>query len=201
MKITHLFLDIGGVLLTNGWDHQQRRLAAKYFKIDFDEMEGRHHLIFESLEIGKFTLDEYLDQVVFYKKRPFTKTQFIKFMQDQSKQLPYMIEFVQELKKRHGFKITVISNENRALNDYRIRKFKLDQFVDSFISSCYVGLRKPDKDIFRLAIDTSHANLASTIYIENTPMFVEIAESLGIRSILHKDYNDTRKQLNALGIK
>ena len=118
----------------------------------------------------------------------------------QSKPYPEMIELVAQLKVRHRLKIAVVSNEARELNAYRIRKFKLNEFVDSFISSCFVHLRKPDADIFRLALDIAQAPARQVVYIENTPMFVQIAEGLGIRSILHTDYMSTCAKLASFGL-
>ncbi len=200
VRITSLFLDIGGVLLSNGWDHIFRRRAAAHFKLDWAEMEERHRLAFETHEEGKLTFEEYLSRVIFYEKRPFTRAQFRRFMCAQSKPCPEMIELVAQLKIRHGLKIAVVSNEAREVNAYRIRKFKLDRFVDSFISSCFVHVRKPDADIFRLALDIAQTSARHALYIENTPMFVEVAEGLGIRSILHTDYKSTRSKLASFGL-
>ena len=198
--ITCIFLDIGGVLLTNGWDHLARRRASKHFKLRWTEMEDRHNLNFATYEEGKLTLEEYLGRVVFYQKRPFTRTQFRDFMFAQSKPYPEMIEMLAQLKVRHGLKIAVVSNEARELNAYRIRKFKLDRLVDAFVSSCFVHIRKPDADIFRLALDIAQASAQEVIYIENTPLFVQIAEGLGIRSILHTDYRSTCSKLASFGL-
>ena len=200
MPITALFLDIGGVLLTNGWDHNARELAAKTFDLDLAEMENRHHLTFDTYEEGKLTLEEYLGRVVFYQTRPFTRDRFRRFMFAQSKPYPEMIELVAQLKVRHGLKIAVVSNEARELNAHRIRKFKLAGFVDSFVSSCFVHVRKPDAEIFRLALDIVQTPARQVVYIENTPMFVQIAEGLGIRSILHTDYKSTCAKLASLGL-
>jgi putative hydrolase of the HAD superfamily len=192
--ITALFLDIGGVLLTDGWDHRARKRAATNFKLELAEMEDRHHLTFDTYEEGKLTLEEYLDRVVFYQKRPFTRARFRRFMFGQSKPYPEMISLVAQIKVRHGIRIAVVSNEGRELNAYRIRKFKLDGFVDSFISSCF------DADIFRLALDIAQAPAGQVVYVDNTPMFVQIAEGLGIRSILHTDYRSTCAELASLGL-
>jgi putative hydrolase of the HAD superfamily len=200
LTITTLFLDIGGVLLTNGWDHHARKRAATNFKLELAEMEDRHHLTFDTYEEGKLTLKEYLGRVVFYQKRPFTRAQFRHFMFAQSKPYPQMIELVRKLKGRHGLKIVVVSNEARELNFHRIRKFKLDEFVDSFVSSCFVHLRKPDADIFRLALDIAQTPAREVVYIENTPMFVQIAEGLGIRCVLHTDYRSTCAKLASFGL-
>jgi len=199
-EITCLFLDIGGVLLTNGWDHHARRRAATNFKLQLAEMEDRHHLTFDTYEEGKLTLEEYLGRVVFYQKRPFTRAQFRKFMFAQSKPHPQMIELVCQLKERYRLKIVVVSNEARELNSHRIRKFNLDGFVDFFISSCFVHLRKPDADIFRVALDIAQVPANQIVYIENTPMFVQIAEGLGIPSILHTDYRSTCAKLASFGL-
>jgi len=200
IPVTTLFLDIGGVLLTNGWDHHARMRAATNFKLDLAEMEDRHHLTFDTYEEGKLTLEDYLGRVIFYQKRPFSRTQFRRFMFEQSRPYPKMIELVRRLKVRYGLKIAVVSNEARELNVYRIQKFKLDQFVDSFISSCFVHVRKPDADIFRLALDIAQAPARQVVYIENTLMFVRIAEGLGIRSILHTDCRSTCAKLASFGL-
>ena len=199
IPITTLFLDIGGVLLTDGWDHHARKRAATKFNLALTELEERHHLTFETYEEGKLTLEEYLGLVVFYQKRPFTSDQFRRFMFAQSKPYPEMIELVCGLKAQYGLKIVVVSNEARELNEYRIGKFKLNRFVDLFISSSFVHLRKPDSDIFRLALDIAQVPARKVVYIENTPMFVQIAEGIGIQSILHTDYKSTCSRLASFG--
>ena len=199
-KIRTLFVDIGGVLLTDGWDHHARRRAARHFKLEWAAIEPRHQLTFDTYEVGKLTLEEYLGRVIFYRKRPFTRAQFQRFMFAQSKPYPQMIGLMAQLKARHGLEIVVVSNEARELNEHRIRKFKLEGLVDSFISSCFVHIRKPDVDMFRLALDISQAPAPQVVYIENTPMFVQIAEGLGIRSILHTGYESTRDKLALLGL-
>jgi len=200
-EIKFLFVDIGGVLLTDGWGKGSRKLAVKEFGLNAVEMEKRHNQAFETYELDKLTITEYLNRVVFYEKRSFTQAQFRKFMFDQSKPYPKMIDLINRLKTQYELKIIVVSNEGRALNSHRIRKFNLDEFVDFFISSCYVHLRKPDIDIFRLALDTAQAPVGQVVYIENTPMFVKIAEGMGIKSILHTDYEDTCAKLSAFGLK
>ena len=146
--ITCLFVDIGGVLLTNGWDHNLRKQAATDFKLDWDEMESRHHLNVNVYEEDKLTLKEYLARVVFHEERPFTPAQFRDFMFAHSQPYPDMIELITQLKIRYGLKIFVISNEAREINEYRIEKFKLDEFVDCFISSCYVQSEKTRQGYF-----------------------------------------------------
>ncbi|MGA7828698.1 MAG: HAD hydrolase-like protein [Geobacteraceae bacterium] len=200
VPITTLFLDIGGVLLTNGWDHHARKRAATNFKLELAEMEDRHHLTLETFEEGKLSLKEYLARVVFYQQRPFTQAEFRNFMFAQSSPYPEMIELFTQLKIKYRLKIAVVSNESRELNIHRIQKFKLDGFVDSFISSCFVHVRKPDADIFRLALDIAQAPARQVVYIENTPLFVQIAEGLGIRSILHTDYKSTCEKLASFGL-
>ena len=200
ISITTLFLDIGGVLLTNGWDHQARKRAAAHFKLDWNEEEVLHHLMFATYEEGKITLEEYLNRAVFNEERPFTREQYREFMFAQSHAYPEMIELFTQLKARHKLKIAVVSNEARELNAHRIRKFKLNDFVDFFISSCFVHLRKPDVDIFRLALDIAQTPVEQILFVENTPMFVDIAESLGIQSILHTDFRTTCEKLSAFGL-
>ncbi len=199
-EITTLFIDIGGVLLTNGWDSQARKRAAKTFNLDLNEMEQRHHLTFDTYEVGKITLEEYLYRVVFYEKRRFTRSQFREFMFAQSKAFPQMIELTRQLKAQHKLKIAVVSNEGRELTTHRIQKFKLDGFVDFFISSCFVHFRKPDADIFRIALDIAQVPIERVLYIEDRAMFVQVAETLGIRGIQHTDYKSTCAKLASFGL-
>jgi putative hydrolase of the HAD superfamily len=198
--ITTLFLDIGGVLLTNGWDHLARKRAATNFKLEWAEMEERHGLNFSTYEEGKLTLEDYLSRTVFYVERSFTRDQFREFMFAQSEAYPEMIELIRKLKLKYELKIVVVSNEGCELNTYRINKFKLNSFVDFFVSSCFVHLRKPDMDIFRLALEIAQVPTEQIIYIDNTLMFAQIAEDLGIRSILHTDYPSTCVQLASVGL-
>jgi len=199
-RIKTLFLDIGGVLLTDGWDHHARRRAAKKFKLEFNEMNNRHLLNFETFEQGKLAMEEYLNRVVFYRKRTFTRVQFRDFMFAQSKPYPEMLELIAGIKARYGLKIVVVSNEARELNAYRIQKFKLDRLADFFISSCFTRIRKPDPDIFQLALDSAQTPARAIAYIENTPLFVQVAEGLGIRSILHTGTQSTEIKLSEMGL-
>lgn len=201
MPITTLFLDLGGVLLTNGWDRNSRELAAKTFNLDRKEMDERHHLTFDTYEVGKLTLEQYLNRVVFYEKRSFTEQDFRGFMFAQSRPFPEMIDLVRTLKAQYKLKIAVVNNEGRELNESRIRNFKLNSFVDFFISSCFVHVRKPDADIYHIALDIAHVPPEQVAYLDDRLMFVQIAEALGIRGIHHTDYASTCEKLAALGLK
>ena len=155
---------------------------------------------FSTLEDGKLSLEMYLDRVVFYEERPFTREEFQKFMFSHSSSYPEMIELMTKIKAKYGLKIIVVSNEGRELNEFRIQKFKLDQLVDFFVSSCFVGIRKPDLDIYRLALDMGHLEPKEVIYVENTQSFVEVGESIGLPTIHHTDYASTREKLAEFGL-
>ncbi|MEO8553893.1 MAG: HAD family phosphatase [Kofleriaceae bacterium] len=198
--VTTLFLDIGGVVLSNGWDHHARRRAAKALAIDDAELEQRHRAAFEVFETGKLTIDEYLGLVVFHCKRSFTRARFRRFMFEQSQPHPAMLALVARLRTVHELKVVVVSNEARELNAYRIRTFGLAKLVDGFVSSCFVGIRKPDPQIFRLALDLAQAAPSQVVYIDDTEMFVEVAARLGIRSVHHVDARSTAAKLASFGL-
>ena len=199
-KITTLFLDIGGVLLSNGWGYEFRQRAVEHFHLDADEMEDRHSLMFVTYEEGRITLDEYLDRVVFWQKRDFTSSQFKDFMFSLTTPDLEMIAFIKKIKWQYGLKIIAVSNEARELNAYRINTFKLNEIFDFFVSSCYVHLRKPDAAIFRLAIDGAHVRVDEIVFIDDVQMFVDVAKDIGITSIHHTDYLSTVKALAKLGL-
>jgi putative hydrolase of the HAD superfamily len=198
--ITTLFLDIGGVLLTNGWGHNMRRKAAEIFGLDYEEMNERHHLTFDTYEEGKLNLYEYLNRVIFYQERPFSLEEFRAYMFEQSQPYQEMIDLVCDLKAHYNLKIAAVSNEGRELTIYRIQKFALGKFIDFFVSSCFVHYRKPDADIFRIALDIAQVPPEEVVYIEDRLMFVEVAQSLDIRGIHHTGYDSTRESLEALGL-
>ncbi|MFN8386584.1 MAG: HAD hydrolase-like protein [Anaerolineales bacterium] len=198
--ITTLFLDIGGVLLTNGWDRKARVRAAEKFGLEQDEVDERHHLTFDTYEEGKLSLDEYLNRVIFYEKRSFSREAFKDFMYAQSQPFPEMIELMKNIKQRYNLRVAVVSNEGRELNAYRVRQFQLNTFIDFFVSSSFVHFRKPDADIYRMALDIAQASPEHVLYVDDRSLFVEVAEGLGIRGIIHKDYKTTQKAMEAFGL-
>ncbi|MEO8769867.1 MAG: HAD-IA family hydrolase [Ferruginibacter sp.] len=193
--ITTLFLDIGGVLLTNGWGRSSRALAAKKFNLDLPEVEERHHLCFDTYEMGKLSIEDYLKQVVFYEKRDFTVDDFKEFIFQQSQPLPGSIDFFKEVKAKYKIKVVAVNNEAKEINEYRIRQFKLHELFDAFISSCYVGLRKPDKDIFILACNLAQVNPIQALMIDDRQMFVETAAGIGLNAIRFDDLKTVKEKL------
>ncbi|HTB51162.1 MAG TPA: HAD-IA family hydrolase [Ferruginibacter sp.] len=195
-QISTLFLDIGGVLLTNGWGGPSRKLAAEKYKLDWDDMNERHHLTFDTYEMGKLTLDQYLKRLVFYQPRDFSIEDFKAFMFEQSKPFPETIAFFKELKAKHKLHVIAVSNEGRELNDYRIETFKLHELFDAFVSSCYVKFRKPDTDIFRIACDISHSLPSQALMIDDRLMFVEEARSVGIHALQYTGLESIKEKIS-----
>lgn len=151
-KIKVVFMDIGGVLLTNGWDHKSREKASKVFDLDFTEMNILHNFIYNVFEIGSISLDEYLDTVLFHQPRNFSKAYFKQFMFKESVELPKMLEWSKSWKKQIDLPVFALSNENKELNDYRIKTFNLHELFDGFFSSCYLKMRKTDPGIYKTAM-------------------------------------------------
>jgi putative hydrolase of the HAD superfamily len=188
-----LFLDIGGVLLSNGWGHESRQKAAAHFNIDYTAMNILHEFVFNLYEIGSIDLEEYLNTVVFNQPRDFTKEDFKSFLFSQSIELPNMLPWLIEWKNSDcGFRIIAINNEGKELNDYRIKKFKLHRCFDAFISSCEVGMRKPDPGIFKLAMGVALATPAQCYYFDDRPMLVDAARRLGINAFHHEGFESSK---------
>jgi putative hydrolase of the HAD superfamily len=195
-----IFLDIGGVLLTNGWGHESRQAAAEKFGFDYNEMNLFHEFIFNVYEIGKISLDEYLNTTLFYRPRNFTKKAFISFMLEQSIELPGTLQWLKEWKKKHDsrFRIISINNEGKELNDYRIQQFKLHECFDAFISSCEVGMRKPDPGIFRLAMGIAQVSPDQCVYFDDRQILVDAASKTGMTCYKHTGLETTRTILEGL---
>jgi putative hydrolase of the HAD superfamily len=196
--IRTLFWDVGGVLLSNAWDHEERGRAVEHFHLEKAEFEAKHKEIFTSFEAGKLTLEQYLDRAVFYQPQRFNKEEFKSFMFSQSKPKPEVLELARSL--AGGHLMGTINNESRELNEYRIKQFGLAQIFDLFVSSCYVGLRKPDERIYRLALDLIQKAPDECCFIDDRPENIEGAAKVGIRAILMRDAVQLKKDLQSLGV-
>jgi putative hydrolase of the HAD superfamily len=200
-EISTILWDVGGVLLTNGWDHQERAAVLKRFQLDSDPFEQRHELANDSWEKGFITADEYLLRTVFYEPRPFTSEDFLQAMQERSVLLPHTaMRILQELAASEEIELAMLNNEARELNDYRIERFELGRYFDSFFSSCYVGLRKPDPKIFDLALDVLQRDPEEVAFIDDRPGNCDAAEALGIHAIHYLDEAQCVQALEQLGL-
>jgi putative hydrolase of the HAD superfamily len=192
-----LLFDIGGVMLSNGWGNESRKLASEKFGLNFEEINELHNFIFNVYEIGSITLDEYLDRVIFTQPRDFTKEDFKAFIYSRSVELP-TLQWLKEWKRDCGFRVISVNNEGKELNDYRVKKFKLHEFFDAFVSSCEVRMRKPDPGIWQLAMGIAQASPDQCVYFDDRIMFVHAAQRLGIRAFQHTDLESTKKILEQL---
>lgn len=197
-KVRVVFMDIGGVLLTNGWGHKSRQKAAKKFGFDYDEMNVLHNFIFNVFEIGSISLEEYLDTVVFHCPRDFSKEEFKDFMFAQSEELPDMLPWVKSWKKRTELPVFALSNESREINAYRIKKFKLHELFDGFFSSCYLGMRKPDPRMFKKAMEIVQVKPHECIYFDDREMLVNAAKRLDMNAVHHQNFEDSKEILENL---
>lgn len=193
-----LFLDVGGVLMTNGWDRVLRKKTAETFGIDYNEMTARHHLIFDTYETGKLSFDEYLKRIMFFEERSFTIKEVKEFIFNAVQPYEEMLHFIREVKEKHHLKVGVVSNEGRELAVDRIRRFDLPSFIDFFIISSFVHYRKPDADIYRLAIDIAQVPPSNIVYIDDRSLLIEVAKSLGLQGIHHTSLESTEGALNML---
>lgn len=200
-EITSLFWDIGGVILTNGWDHNSRAEAVKTFGLDADEFRERHDLSFPAFDAGQITLNEYLDRTLFYRARKFSKEEFTAFMFAQSKEYPETRAVLSDVARTGKYYVASINNEPRELNDYRIEAFHLRDEFQAFFSSCYLNHRKPEETIYKIALDVSQRPPERAVFIDDRPLNLENPRRLGMHAIQHKDAQQLRSDLRALGIK
>lgn len=198
--IRALFWDVGGVLLTNAWDRTERTAALAHFGLDEAEFHDRHEMVVSSFERGKITLDEYLDRTVFYRARPFTREVFRDFMYSLSRPFPQVIGFAQALGNSGKYFMGTINNESRELNYYRIDKCGLRKIFQLFVSSCFVGLRKPERDIYRLALETTQIPAEECCFIDDRALNLECAAKLGMHVIEMDTLEQLRGDLAKLGV-
>jgi putative hydrolase of the HAD superfamily len=199
--IRALFWDIGGVLLSNAWDHTQRIQALQHFQLEEAEFRDRHEMVVSSFERGKITLDEYLDRTVFYRPRPFTRESFLQYMHSLSQPYPENLKFAQALTDSGKFLMGTINNESRELNYYRMEKFGLRNIFRLFFSSCFVGLRKPEEGIYRLALDITQIPPEECCFIDDRALNLECALKLGMHTIEMDSLDQLRDDLAKLGVR
>jgi putative hydrolase of the HAD superfamily len=199
-QIRAIFWDVGGVLLTNAWDHTQRMVALEHFRLDEEEFHSRHEMVVSSFERGKITLEEYLDRTVFYRNRPFTRDQFRDYMYSLSQPMPEVLTFARALANSGKYFMGTINNESRELNLHRIEKYGLREIFRLFVSSCFVGLRKPESGIYHLAIELTQINPEECCFIDDRTLNLECAAKLGMRTIQMQTLEQLKEELKKLGV-
>ena len=199
--IRAIFWDVGGVLLSNAWDRTERMAALEHFRLDEEEFHSRHEMVVSSFERGKISLEEYLDHTVFYRSRSFTRDEFRDCMFSLSQPMTEVLAFARALADSGKYFMSTINNESRELNLYRIQKFGLREIFRLFVSSCFVGLRKPESSIYRLAIETTQINPEQSCFIDDRALNLECAAKLGMRTIQMQTLHQLRKELGQLGVK
>ena len=198
--IRAIFWDVGGVLLTNAWDRVERAAALEHFHLDLDEFHDRHEMVVSSFERGKITLDEYLDRTVFYRPRPFTRDAFRDYMFSLSQPFPEVLQFAQGLADSGKYFMGTINNESRELNNQRIETFGLRKIFRLFVSSCYVGFRKPERDIYRLALEITQIPAEECCFVDDRALNLECASKLGMHTIEMQQLEQLRADLGKLGV-
>jgi putative hydrolase of the HAD superfamily len=198
--VTALFWDVGGVILSNGWDRAARAGAAKKFGLDWEEFQDRHELASPAFETGRITLDTYLQRTVFYRKRSFTREEFINFIFAQSAEYPESRAVLSGVAATGKYLLATINNEPLELNEWRIRQFSLRREFQAFFSSCYLGIRKPDEGIYKLALEVTQRNPAECVFIDDRDLNLECAKALGMRTIRFQNAAQLRQDLAANGV-
>lgn len=198
--IRAIFWDVGGVLLTNAWDRTERAAALEHFQLDPEEFHARHEMVVSSFERGKITLEEYLDRTVFYRTRPFTREMFRDYMFSLSQPFPEVLEFARALTASGKYLMGTLNNESRELNYYRIEKFGLRMIFQLFISSCFVGFRKPERDIYRLALEITQVPAEQCCFIDDRALNLECAAKLGMHTVQMQQLGQLREKLAGLGV-
>jgi putative hydrolase of the HAD superfamily len=199
-KVTTLFWDNGGVILTNGWDRGSRQKAVAKFHLDWTDFEDRHELMLNAFECGQASLDEYLRRVVFYRERPFAPDEFKQFMFQQSQASPEAMAFLGELARTRRYLNATLNNESLEINEYRIRTFHLRDYFEVFFSSCYLGARKPDRGIYALALKITQREPGECVLIDDRGLNLECAQELGMHTIQFQNVAQLQTELARLGV-
>ena len=195
-----LFFDIGGVLLTNGWDTGCRRRAAERFGIDYQEFQTRHEMSKTALETGRITLATYLHRTVFHRPRQFSMDEFQEFMYSQSQPLEESLNWVRELAKKDSCYLFTLNNESRELHEYRVRTFKLNHVFRGFLTSCYLGQVKPDEEIYSSALGIASCSKTRAYFIDDRALNVEAATAAGFQAVQFSGVEAMRAFLTEHGI-
>lgn len=199
--ISTILWDVGGVLLTNGWDHKERAAVLAHFNVALEPFEERHPDANDLWEKGSISVEEYLNRTVFFEPRDFTANEFLAAMKAESQLLPDSgIGVLESLAASRELDLGMLNNEARELNDYRIEEFGFRGYFDFFFSSCYVGLRKPSSQIYRLALDVLQCEPSEVVFIDDRAGNVEVAAGLGIHAIRYEGSEKLANALEKLGI-
>jgi len=200
MTITTIFFDIGGVLLTDGWGHVSRRAAADKFGLDWDEYSERHEKVAHAIETNQLSLEAYLTRTIFFRPRSFSREEFCKFIFAQSQPYPETIEIARRLATSQKYFTATINNEIFELNIYRLQTFGLRNIFPVFFSSCFLGIRKPDEAIYRLALQVAQRKPEECLFIDDREVNLECPREMGLQTILYDSASQLRNALPQQGI-
>jgi putative hydrolase of the HAD superfamily len=195
-----LLWDIGGVVLSNAWDHVARKAAVQRFDLDASDLERRHERVVVEFETGRMDLERYLAETVFYVPRAFTRGDFVQFMHERSTPIGSVLSVARELRRRGGVLMAALNNESRELNEFRIQTFHLTDAFDLFLTSCYTGRRKPELAAYEHALELTQRAPHETLFLDDRPENIEAASRLGLSTILVQDPGRLAGELNAFGI-
>lgn len=196
-----ILFDIGGVLLTNGWDHCERAAVLDRFHLNHAEFEARHPGPYDAWERDQIAAREYLDATVFYEPRAFTPDEFIDAIFEQSVLLPNgAVGILEELAASGNWMLGALNNEAREPNEYRLRTFGLRQYFDITLSSCYMGLRKPQPEIYRRALDVLGRPAERVLFIDDRQENAAAAAAAGIKAIRFDGADTLRRDLETLNV-
>ncbi len=200
MSVTHLFFDIGGVLGTNGWSTAQRAAAIERFGLDAAEFEQQHRDAVGTFEQGRMTLDEYLDATVFYQRRDFGRKAFIDFMLAESRPDEATVALARRLAATGRYRLMTLNNESLELNLHRIARFGLCDIFEAFFTSCWIGVAKPSRRIYEVALGISQAPPSRAVFIDDRSPNLMPAQALGMQTVHFTTGDGLVGQLAALGV-
>ena len=198
--ITHVFFDVGGVLGTSGWGTEPRALAVERFGLDAADFDRRHREVVGPWEEGHMTLGEYLDCTVFDAPRSFTRDEFKAFMWAQSRPKLDTIAIARALAAAGRYRLMTINNESAELNAYRLTLFGLTPIFSAFFSSCWLGVAKPSRRMYELALAMSQAQPGQAVFIDDREQNLAPARSLGMQAIRFTTAEELRRNLASLGV-
>jgi|SRR5580658_9914314 putative hydrolase of the HAD superfamily len=196
-----ILFDVGGVLLTNGWDHSERADTMQHFHLDRAAFEVRHTANYDAWERGEIPMKTYLGATVFYEPRNFSQDEFFAYMLGQSKVLADgALGILGELAASEKCMVGALNNEARETNEYRFEKFGLRTYFKVALSSCYLGLRKPDLAIYKRALDILGRPAERTLFIDDRAENVAGAVAAGMKAIQFLGAESLRLELRDLGV-
>lgn len=200
MRITTVIFDIGRVLNAYDWKEYLRRTVPEQKAYEAVEQAVFLNPAWVEHDKGLLTLEE--EVADFISAAPAYEKEIREVYENLGEVtwiFDYANDWVSELKEA-GYRVYALSNWPEHLYEQRGHNLDFLDEMDGYCLSFQEHLNKPDPEAFLNLIRKYAICPEESVFIDDSPANIAVAENLGMKGILFAGYEDARMKLKKLGV-